>query len=300
MKAQPVLLVRATPIAIAAVLAGCGGYGGGGGDGGGAATLSISVNPTTITLGQSATVTWSSNGNTCAASGAWSGAKAGDGTQSVTPVAAGPHTYSLVCSGRGYGESEVGSATLTVNPMVVAATFTGEACCAGAETFPVEGITNDSGEFRFLGRGRHFVGKAGKPAAEFSTTESGLAGALVNDRLAIDPGSIKKHGRHSDSATLVGNFTTHLASGYTLTVSIDAEGRLTGIDTRGCRFDGQTRARKPAAQVIDVELEVSACGVSDGRYAGNAALFTATAREPARLLLSASNDNSAIGWQLSQ
>lgn len=302
MKAQPVLVVRTLPIAIAAILAGCGGSygGGGGGGGGGAATLSIAINPTTITLGQSATVTWSSNGNTCAATGAWGGSKSGDGTESVTPATTGPHTYSLVCSGRGYGESDTGSATLQVNPVVVAATFTGEACCAGTETFAVEGIASESGELRFLGRDRHFVGKAGKPAVEFATSESGLAGKLVNDRLAVDPGSIKKHSQPSDSAALVGNFTTHLASGYTLTVSIDADGRLTGIDTRGCRFDGRTSARKPVSQVVDVVLDVSACGVSDGRYQGAAALFAETEDKPARLLLSASNDKSAIGWQLSR
>ena len=299
MKTQPVLRVRTTQIAIAAVLAGCGGYGGGGG-GGGAATLNMSINPATITLGQSATVTWSSNGNTCAASGAWSGSKPGDGTESVTPAATGPHTYSLVCSGGGYGESEQDSVTLTVNPVVVAATFTGEACCAGAETFPVEGITSDSGELRFFGQSRHFVAKAGKPAVEFATSESSLAGALADDKLAIKPSSLQMRNRPSESAALEGNFTTHLASGYTLTASIDADGRLTGVDTRSCRFDGKTHARRPASQVVDVELEVSACGVSDGRYEGAAALVSGTEGGPDRLLLSVSNDKSAIGWQLSR
>lgn len=301
MKTQPVLCVRNILIVLAAaVIAGCGGYGGGGGGGGGQATLSISVNPTTITLGQSANVTWSSNGNTCTASGAWSGTKAGDGTESVTPTATGTQTYSLRCSGRGYGESEVGSAMLTVTSTVRAAAFTGVACCIGAETFPVEGITSESGELRFLGLGRHFVAGAGKPVIEFETAGSRLAGARVSDKLAIAPGSLELRNRKPDSAALEGQYTTHLGSGYTLTVSIDAAGRMSGIDTRGCRFDGRTRARASAAKVVNVELEVSACGESDGNYSGDAALLPATADGPAGLLLSVSNANSAVGWRLSR
>ncbi len=102
---------------IAGALVGCGGSGYGG-DGGssGPATLSISVEPTTITLGQTATVTWSSNGGACTASGAWSGSRAASGSESVTPTEAGTSTYTLVCSGGGYGDSQVLSATLTVNP----------------------------------------------------------------------------------------------------------------------------------------------------------------------------------------
>lgn len=300
MKTQPVILGRTILVVIATVLAGCGGSYGGGSGGQGPASLTISIEPTTITLGASATVTWSSNASRCTASGAWSGSKSGDGSQSVTPTETGTLTYSLVCSGGGYGESEQGSATLTVNAAGLASTWTGEACCLGAEKFPVEGITSESGELRFLGHGRHFVVRAGKPAIEFATCESCLAGALVNDKLAIDASSLKLHSRNSDTAALEGHYTTHLGSGYTLTVSIDAAGRMTGIDTRGCRFDGQARAATPASQVVAVEVVVSACGASDGHYAGDAALFSNTEDEPTRLLLSVSNAKSAIGWRLSR
>ena len=97
------------------LLAGCGGsYGGG--DGTSPATVNISVNPTTITLGQSATLTWSSNAGSCSATGAWSGARPAAGSETVTPTTTGTLTYSLFCSGGGYGESQTLSATLTVNP----------------------------------------------------------------------------------------------------------------------------------------------------------------------------------------
>lgn len=301
MKARPIALVRTVLILVTGVLAGCGGsYSGGGGGNRGPATISLSVSPETITLGESATLTWSSNAPDCVASGAWSGSKAGDGTETVTPAETGEFTYSLVCSGGRYGESDRASATLTVNPAGQAAAFVGEACCIGGKTFAVEGITSESGELRFLAGDRHFVKEAGEPAIAFATCESCLAGARVNDRLVIDMHSLTPRSPASKSARLEGHFTTHLGNGYTLTVSIDADGRITGIDTRGCRFDGQTRARKPASQVVEVALEVSACGASDGRFAGDAALVSEADGESAGLLLLASNPKSAIGWRLSQ
>jgi hypothetical protein len=299
MKAQPAARVPAVLILVTGVLAGCGGYGGGGGGGGqGRATLSISVSPETITLGESATLTWNSNAPNCTATGAWTGAKSGDGTQEVTPTETGEHTYSLVCSGGGYGESQQGSATLTVEPATQTTAFVAEACCIGARTFAVEGMTSESGALRLLAGGRHIVIKSGQPAVSFATCESCLAGARVNDRLAIELPSLASRTPTSKSATLEGHFTTHLGNGYTLTVSIDGAGRITGIDTRGCRFEGQVRARSPASQIGEVRLEVSACGASDGLFIGDAALFADADGEPAGLLLSASNAKAAIGWRL--
>jgi uncharacterized protein (TIGR03118 family) len=88
-----------------------------------APTITIQVAPTTITVGQSATLTWSSsNASTCTASGGWSGTQNGSGTQSVTPTAAGPVMYTLMCvapTGSAYsgggGGSASQSATVTVN-----------------------------------------------------------------------------------------------------------------------------------------------------------------------------------------
>jgi uncharacterized protein (TIGR03118 family) len=99
----------------ALILTGCGGGYGGGGSSAPAAMVSVSVNPTTVTLGQSATVTWSSTaGTTCTASGAWSGSQSASGTSAVTPTAAGTASYTLSCTGGAYSSGH-GSATLTVN-----------------------------------------------------------------------------------------------------------------------------------------------------------------------------------------
>jgi endoglucanase len=81
--------------------------------GGQTPTVTIAVNPASITVGQSATLTWSSaNATACTASGAWSGARPAAGAQTVTGATAGTFTFGLACSGS--GGTATGEATLTV------------------------------------------------------------------------------------------------------------------------------------------------------------------------------------------
>lgn len=64
-----------------------------------APNLAITVKPNSITLGQSATISWSSNSVTaCIASGAWSGPQPPQGTSTVTPTTTGTFAYVLGCS----------------------------------------------------------------------------------------------------------------------------------------------------------------------------------------------------------
>jgi uncharacterized protein (TIGR03118 family) len=109
--------VAAGACLFALLLAGCGGYGGGGSYNGGAApvpTVSLSVAPSSIVLGQSATLTWTStNSSSCTASGGFSGAESTAGTSVVTPIAAGSVTFTLTCSGASAG-STAKSTTLSV------------------------------------------------------------------------------------------------------------------------------------------------------------------------------------------
>lgn len=98
------------------ILQSCGGssYGGGGGSSSNPTPITISVQPTTVVAGQSATVTWSvTAGSSCTASGAWSGPEPLSGTQTVSPTAAGTDMYTLTCSGGAYSSNSK-TATLTV------------------------------------------------------------------------------------------------------------------------------------------------------------------------------------------
>jgi hypothetical protein len=77
-----------------------------------APTLTLSA--TSIVVGSSSTLTWSSvNATSCAASGSWSGAQATNGSVAETPASAGSYTYSLTCTNSA-GTSPAGSVTLTV------------------------------------------------------------------------------------------------------------------------------------------------------------------------------------------
>jgi uncharacterized protein (TIGR03118 family) len=90
-------------------------------------TVTLSVSPTSITAGQSATLTWSSTqAVSCTASGAWNGSQAATGSQTVTPTTSGSAMYTLTCTGAsggayGGGGGMTGSqtTTLTVNPATV-------------------------------------------------------------------------------------------------------------------------------------------------------------------------------------
>lgn len=80
------------------VLISCGGGGGGSGDGGvDTPTMTLSTDLTQVVVGQVAVISWSSNQTACSASGAWSGSKAGSGSESVTISSAGANNFSLSC-----------------------------------------------------------------------------------------------------------------------------------------------------------------------------------------------------------
>ena len=313
----------------AGLLASCGGggYGGGGGSNPPAA-LTISVDPDSITLGESATITWNSNAP-CTASGDWSGSRPMSGTETVTPTQTGTFTYTLGCRGGGYGSSERESDTLTVDPAVVAGLVIGDGCCDGLESFPVTGIMTGSGEDRFLLLDTHYVGKIGKAQAAYATCGTCLAGELRKDPndfrlLAVTPGtsvhaSVRSQqstpqlnaveftvpydassGRSASAAAIQGIYTTNLGTGYTLTLTVDSTGQVIGSDTNGCRLAGRFSPGRPAENQYAVKLHVSDCGRSDGLYKGRAALIFDGAGKAVELFLSASNPRSAIGWRLSR
>ncbi len=77
-------------------------------------TVTLSVGPSAIASGGSATLTWSSkNATACSAAGGWSGSKALSGTQS-TGALTSTATYTLTCTGGGGSAAQ--SATVSVKP----------------------------------------------------------------------------------------------------------------------------------------------------------------------------------------
>jgi hypothetical protein len=62
--------------------------------------ISLSLSPSTVMPGQSATLSWTSgNATSCTASGAWSGALQSAGSMNVILQAATAQIYSVICTG---------------------------------------------------------------------------------------------------------------------------------------------------------------------------------------------------------
>ncbi len=75
-------------------------------------TVSLSANPSTISAGNQSVLTWtSSNATACTASGAWSGARPTNGSETVGPLSQ-TSIFTLTCTGAGGSTSQ--SATVTV------------------------------------------------------------------------------------------------------------------------------------------------------------------------------------------
>jgi subtilisin family serine protease len=78
------------------------------------AAPTLTLASSSITVGSSTTLTWSSaNNQGCTASGSWSGAQASTGSQTFTPTAVGTDTYTLLCTNH-LGASPATSVTLSV------------------------------------------------------------------------------------------------------------------------------------------------------------------------------------------
>jgi hypothetical protein len=74
----------------------------------------LTLGSSSITVGSSTTLTWTSaNNQGCTASGSWTGAMAPTGSQTVTPTAVGTDTYTLLCTNN-TGASPAASIMLSV------------------------------------------------------------------------------------------------------------------------------------------------------------------------------------------
>ncbi len=74
-------------------------------------TLNLSADPTDIPYNDSTTLTWSSNADSCTASGAWSGNKGASGSESINSLTE-TSTFNLSCNSTGVGVND--TVTVTV------------------------------------------------------------------------------------------------------------------------------------------------------------------------------------------
>jgi hypothetical protein len=97
-----------------------------------APTVTLAANPNSVTLGSSATLTWSStNATACTASGGWSGSEAVSGSLSETPTSAGETIFTLTCTGAG-GSANASAALVATALTVVGGSASGRIGGGGA------------------------------------------------------------------------------------------------------------------------------------------------------------------------
>jgi trimeric autotransporter adhesin len=97
-------------------------------------TVILSVGPSAITSGSSATLNWSAtNATTCVASGAWSGAKAVHGSQSTGALKANA-TYILTCTGAGGTAAQSATVSVSAHPSVTVSFSAGPSTVASGGT----------------------------------------------------------------------------------------------------------------------------------------------------------------------
>ena len=150
-------------------------------------TATLSVSPSVIAPGQTATLTWAStNASACAASNGWSGALTSSGSQ-MTLALNDTTTFSLACSGPG-GVSALTSATVTVSSVIMS---------VAPQTAPLT-----------LGRTQQFVATVpGDAAAVWSVDGIPNGNSSVGTITANGLYSAGTAGTHSIVATSVANAT---------------------------------------------------------------------------------------------
>jgi hypothetical protein len=83
--------------------------------------------------------------------------------------------------------------------------------------------------------------------------------------------------RPSSLATVAGVYTRSTSSGYSMTMTISANGQMDGVDTRGCRIDGTINVPDAAHNLYGIDATVTSCGSLDGTYHGMGTLVDADA-----------------------
>jgi hypothetical protein len=85
--------------------------------------------------------------------------------------------------------------------------------------------------------------------------------------------------RHASLATAAGVYTRSTSNGYSMTMTISANGQMMGSDTRGCVIQGTVGTPDANHNLYGIDATVSSCGSLDGHYQGMGTLVDATAMQ---------------------
>lgn len=79
--------------------------------------------------------------------------------------------------------------------------------------------------------------------------------------------------------TVAGVYSRSTSNGYAMTMTVAANGQLTGNDSRGCVFYGTVTVPDPDHNLYRIDAQVTSCGSLDGQYHGTGALLDADAMQ---------------------
>lgn len=134
-----------------------------------------------------------------------------------------------------------------------------------------------------MDQGGAFANGAMHGSMDFTFDSAVAAGALtghvsgMGDTYAFRAAMSGMWNRPASLATLSGVYTRSTVTGYTVTLAIGADGRLSGSDTRGCVLNGLATVPDPGRNLYRLTATVTSCGTLSGEYAGMGTLVDATA-----------------------
>ena len=83
--------------------------------------------------------------------------------------------------------------------------------------------------------------------------------------------------RPASIGTVAGVYTRTTSNGYTMTMTLDANGQLHASDSRGCMFNGTVSVPDSTHNLYRIDATVTSCASLDGTYQGMGTLLDADA-----------------------
>jgi hypothetical protein len=85
--------------------------------------------------------------------------------------------------------------------------------------------------------------------------------------------------RPASMETVAGVYTRSTSNGYSMTMTIGANGQLLGSDSQGCVINGSVGVPDATHNMYAIDATVTSCGSLDGRYLGMGTLLDADAMQ---------------------
>ncbi|WP_455222101.1 hypothetical protein [Kaarinaea lacus] len=143
-----------------------------------------------------------------------------------------------------------------------------------------------------------FHSKSTEIQVETSITDGFMNGAWNNSISSgrIHLNKLSDEGQIIDPTQLSSNWIVNMASSggslFTLSLSIDSQGIISGSDTTGCTYHGNIVDINQTGRIVPIDLTLNSCGSENGDYHGLVTAISSTQGDV--LILLASNDTYSI------